>query len=44
MSITVRVGLLSGKTAAVTTDLDEEVANLNRRAQASLLGALLVGS
>eukprot|EP00439_Symbiodinium_sp_Y106_P080031 s73_g18.t2 len=36
MSITVRVGLLSGKTAAVTTDLDEEVANLNRRAQASL--------
>ena len=33
MSITVEVGLLSGKTVAVEADLDETVALFNLRAQ-----------
>eukprot|EP00439_Symbiodinium_sp_Y106_P085520 s55_g28.t2 len=36
MSIQVTVGLLSGKTATVTADLDEEVATLKRRAETAL--------
>ena len=36
MSITVDVGLLSGKTATVKADLDEEVGALERRAQIAL--------
>ena len=36
MSIEVTVGLLSGKTATVTADLDEEVATLKRRAETAL--------
>ena len=36
MSITVRVGLLSGKTAALKASLDEEVETLKRQAQAAL--------
>ena len=36
MSIEVTVGLLSGKTATVTADLDEEVATLKRRAENAL--------
>ncbi|CAE7290395.1 unnamed protein product, partial [Symbiodinium sp. KB8] len=46
MSITVEVGLVSGKTTAVKADLDEEVGTLKRRAQMALgVGAgRLVGS
>ena len=40
MSITVEVGLLSGKTVTVKADLDEEVGTLKRRAQTAL-GRLL---
>ena len=36
MSITVEVGLLSGKTASVIAGLDEEVETLKRRAQVAL--------
>ena len=36
MSITVEVGLLSGKTVTVKADLDEEVGTLKRRAQTAL--------
>ena len=36
MSITVEVGLLSGKAATVKADLDEEVGTLKRRAQMAL--------
>ena len=36
MSITVEVGLLSGKTACVRAGVDEDVATLKRRAQTAL--------
>ena len=36
MSITVNVGLLSGRTAAVTADLEEVVRSLSLRAQTAL--------
>ena len=36
MSITVEVGLLSGKTATVVADQDEQVEALKRRAQRAL--------
>ena len=36
MSLTVQVGLLSGRTATVQADLDEEVRTLKRRAETAL--------
>ena len=36
MSITVEIGLLSGKTVTVQADLDETVASFNLRAQTAL--------
>ena len=36
MSITVEVGLLSGKTVSVEADLNEEVGKMKRRAQIAL--------
>ena len=36
MSITVQIGLLSGKTVSMKADLKEEVGRMNRRAQTAL--------